>query len=102
MDLGKRRGLCKQRGREVAAILGSPDATGIAKDFGPHHRAVNGKYDQRGEQQLRVVKSPGFYSQRIGADHRLLFRLTPDRLVIVDLINRRDLERRIKSLASAS
>jgi hypothetical protein len=28
----------------------------------------------------------------------LLFRLLPDRLVVVDLINRRDLERRIKAL----
>ena len=35
---------------------------------------------------------------RIGADHRLLFRLHPHRLEIVELINRRDFERRLKTL----
>jgi hypothetical protein len=35
---------------------------------------------------------------RIGIDHRLLFRLHPGRLQVVDLINRRDLEKRIKTL----
>lgn len=41
---------------------------------------------------------PGILRQRIGSDYRLLFRLTPDRVQVVDLINRRDLERRIKGL----
>lgn len=41
---------------------------------------------------------PGILRQRIGSEHRLLFRLLPDRVQVVDLINRRDLDRRIKSL----
>ena len=44
---------------------------------------------------------PGILRQRIGSDHRLLFRLLPDRVQVVDLINRRDLDRRIKSLRAA-
>jgi hypothetical protein len=35
---------------------------------------------------------------RVGIDHRLLFRLQPDCVQVVDLINRRDLEKRIKTL----
>ena len=35
---------------------------------------------------------------RIGADHRLLFRLLPEHVQVVDLINRRDLERCIAGL----
>jgi len=38
------------------------------------------------------------YRQRIGEHYRLLFRLHPARLEIVDLIHRRDLERKIKSM----
>jgi hypothetical protein len=49
---------------------------------------------------VRLKACPDVYRQRIGGDHRLLFRLQPDRLVVVDLINRRDLERRIKSLVA--
>ncbi len=36
---------------------------------------------------------------RVGADHRLLFRLHPTTLEVVDLINRRDLDRRVKGLS---
>lgn len=36
--------------------------------------------------------------QRIGGDYRLLFRLLPDRVQVVTLINRRELDRTIKSL----
>lgn len=46
--------------------------------------------------QLKAVH--GVHRQRIGIEHRLLFRLQPDRLIVVDFINRRDLDRRIKSL----
>jgi hypothetical protein len=49
---------------------------------------------------VRLKACPDVHRQRIGGDHRLLFRLQPDRLVVVDLINRRDLERRIKSLVA--
>ncbi len=49
--------------------------------------------------QLRAC--PGILRQRIGSEHRLLFRLLPDRVQVVDLINRRDLDRRIKSLRAA-
>ncbi len=38
---------------------------------------------------------------RIGIDHRLLFRLVPDSVKVVELINRKDLESRIKQLWGA-
>ena len=37
-------------------------------------------------------------AQRVGIDFRLLFRLLPDRIQVIDLIPRQDLERRIKTL----
>ena len=49
--------------------------------------------------QLRACH--GILRQRIGSEHRLLFRLLPDRVQVVDLINRRDLDRKIKSLRAA-
>jgi hypothetical protein len=39
------------------------------------------------------------YRQRIGDHYRLLFRLHPGRLEILDLIHRRDLERKIRAMA---
>ena len=36
--------------------------------------------------------------QRVGADYRLLFRLTPDALQVLALVNRRDLDRQIRNL----
>ena len=53
----------------------------------------------RGAKRLRRDRES--WSQRVGADHRLLFRLHTDILEVVDLINRRDLERRIKSLTES-
>ena len=50
--------------------------------------------------QLKAVH--GILRQRIGLDHRLLFRLLPERVQVIDLINRRDLDRRIKALRSSS
>ncbi|MEO5917914.1 MAG: SEC-C metal-binding domain-containing protein [Luteolibacter sp.] len=47
---------------------------------------------------VRLKASPDTLRARIGIDHRLLFRLLPDSVQVVDLINRRDLERRIKQL----
>ena len=41
---------------------------------------------------------PAVVRQRIGIDFRLLFRLRPGRIEVVDLIPRQDLERRIKTL----
>jgi hypothetical protein len=35
---------------------------------------------------------------RVGADYRLLFRLDPDRLEVLDLINRKDFEKWLKKL----
>lgn len=40
---------------------------------------------------------PRILRQRIGSEHRLLFHLLPDRVQVIDLINRRDLDRRIRS-----
>ena len=47
---------------------------------------------------VRLRAAPDVLRVRIGRDHRLLFRLHPDRVELVDLINRRDLERRIEKL----
>ena len=47
---------------------------------------------------LRLKATPNVMRQRIGSDFRLLFRLHPDHLQVIDLINRKDLDRRIKTL----
>ena len=47
----------------------------------------------------RLKANREIHRQRMGSDHRLLFRLHSDRLEVVALINRRDLERKIKSLS---
>ncbi len=47
---------------------------------------------------VRLKACPDITRQRIGSDYRLLFRLLPDRVQVVALINRRDLDRTIKSL----
>lgn len=41
---------------------------------------------------------PTVVRQRVGIDFRLLLRLLPDRIEVIDLIPRQDLERRIKTL----
>lgn len=43
----------------------------------------------------------GVLRQRVGSEHRLLFRLLPDRVQAVDFINRRDLDRTVKRLRVA-
>lgn len=48
---------------------------------------------------LRLKGCPTISRQRVGSDFRLLFRLLPDRVQVIDLINRKDLERKIKTLA---
>jgi hypothetical protein len=50
-----------------------------------------------GVKRLRAL--PEVYRQRVAGDYRLLFRLRPDALELVDLVNRRDLDRCIKSLS---
>lgn len=47
---------------------------------------------------LRLKATPDVMRQRIGSDYRLLFRLSPAKVEIIDLINRKDLERRIKAM----
>jgi hypothetical protein len=47
---------------------------------------------------LRLKVMPNVMRQRIGSDYRLLFRLHSDRLQVIDLINRKDLDRRLKTL----
>jgi hypothetical protein len=47
---------------------------------------------------VRLKACPTVMRQRIGIDFRLLFRLMPDRVKVVDLIPRQDLERKIKTL----
>ncbi len=46
----------------------------------------------------RLIECPDITRQRIGTDYRLLFRLLPNSVQVVALINRRDLERTIKTL----
>jgi hypothetical protein len=47
---------------------------------------------------LRLKAMPNVMRQRIGSDYRLLFRLHPDHLQVIDLINRKDLDRRLKTV----
>ena len=47
---------------------------------------------------IRLKACPDILRRRVGIDFRLLFRLLPDRLQVVDLIPRQDLERKIKTL----
>jgi hypothetical protein len=47
---------------------------------------------------LRLKQTPNVMRQRIGSDYRLLFRLQADHLQVVDLINRKDFDRRLKTL----
>lgn len=47
---------------------------------------------------LRLKATPKVMRQRIGIHYRLLFRLWPERLEVIDLINRKDLDRRLKTL----
>jgi hypothetical protein len=47
---------------------------------------------------LRLKQVPNVMRQRIGTDYRLLFRLHPDHLQVIDLINRKDFDRRLKTL----
>ena len=46
----------------------------------------------------RLKSLPDVYRARVSEDYRLLFRLHPERVEILDLINRRDLERKIKAM----
>ena len=47
---------------------------------------------------LRLKQVPNVMRQRIGSDYRLFFRLHPDHLPVIDLINRKDFHRRLKTL----
>lgn len=47
---------------------------------------------------VRLKAIHGIYRQRIGSEFRLLFRLLPHCVQVVDLVPRQDLERRIKTL----
>ncbi|MEW6160456.1 MAG: hypothetical protein AB1813_23740, partial [Verrucomicrobiota bacterium] len=49
---------------------------------------------------VRLKACPSVYRQRVGIDFRLLFRLLPGTVQVVDLIPRQDLERKIKTLAA--
>jgi len=46
----------------------------------------------------RLKSRPNVVRQRIGIDFRVLFRLLPDRIQVIDLIPRQDFERKIKTL----
>ena len=47
---------------------------------------------------LRLKQVTDVMRQRIGSDYRLFFRLHPDRLQVIDLINRKDFRHRLKTL----
>lgn len=56
-------------------------------------------FSQPGRPHRRWLKAcPSITRQWIGIDHRLLFRLLPDRVQVVDSIPRQDLARRIRTL----
>ncbi len=52
-------------------------------------------------QVVRLKALPGISRIRLGIDHRMLFRLTPHTVEVVDIVSRQDLERRIKTLVAA-
>ena len=52
-----------------------------------------------GVKRLRI--SPDVLRQRLG-DYRLLFRLGPEQVEVIDLVPRQDFERRIKILAASA
>ena len=52
-------------------------------------------------QVVRLKALPGISRVRLGIDFRMLFRLLPQAVEIVDIIPRQDLERRIKTLVAA-
>jgi hypothetical protein len=52
------------------------------------------------ENAVRLKACPSVTRVRIGIDHRLLFRLLSDRIEVIDLIPRQDLERKVKILAT--
>ena len=55
--------------------------------------------DRRAFKGVRRLKmNRDIWRQRIGTDFRLLYKLSPGEVEIIDLINRRDLERRIRTL----
>lgn len=47
---------------------------------------------------VRLKQVPNVMRQRIGSDYRLLFRLHPGHLQVLDLINRKDFHHRLKTL----
>ncbi len=47
---------------------------------------------------LRLKQVVNVMRQRIGSDYRLFFRLHPDHLQVIDLINRKDFHNRLKTL----
>jgi hypothetical protein len=47
---------------------------------------------------VRLRDCPETLRVRIGIDHRLLFLLLLDRVLVVDLINRKDSDKRSKTL----
>jgi len=49
---------------------------------------------------LRLKTRPDVMRQRIGADYRLLFRLSAERVEVIDLCPRQELDRKIKTLAA--
>jgi hypothetical protein len=51
----------------------------------------------RGTRRLRVDRE--LYRQRVGRDHRLIFRMHAEELEAVDLVPRKDLERTVRELA---
>jgi len=49
----------------------------------------------------RLKSEREIYRQKVGADHRLLFRMTGTEIEVIALINRRDLDRQIQSLIAS-
>jgi hypothetical protein len=50
----------------------------------------------RGTRRLKVSRD--LFRQRIGRDHRLIFRMSPGELEAVDVVPRKELERTIREL----
>jgi len=89
-------GLTESEAKALRGRIESPPATARACLVTAGRLAAGEASAFVGVKRLKAL--PDVYRQRIGEDYRLLFRLLPGRLDIVDLIHRRDLERRIKAM----
>ena len=78
--------------------LAVTDSHGRATLRGFQLNRTPGRFNVRVTVAKEQARAGTVVRQRIGIDFRLLFRLLPDRIQVIDLIPRQDLERKIKTI----